>query len=290
MRALGIDIGGSAIKVCLIDAGQRRTSQSEPYRDPGRRELAGAIGSAVSGFGLAPGALPPIGLCLPGKRHGSGEFIERSVNLPCLDGWRFDDLLGEALGAQPGRFTVVTDAHAGAHDWFCAHHPGGRTACIAIGTGVGLCVLDDGEPVGIGDRAIGHLGFMDIGRLGERDTVGGDGAINTLESYVGAGALRARIGPRVGDDPGGLLAGLVDADPFIIALVRAMRVVHAIYVPDTIVLMGGVGIALRARGEGLHARVSEGLTSLARPDWRLCFGDSLFHAASGAARLALAGV
>ncbi len=288
MRALGIDIGGSSIKACLIGAGERRYSQSARYAGPSRELLAGAIRSAVGDLGDTA-ADTPVGLCLPGKRHASGDSIVYSMNLPCLNGWRFDNLLLHALGSAPARFGVVTDAHAAAHDWFCAHKPVGRTACIAIGTGVGLCVLDEGEPVGFGARGIGRLGLMDVGRLKERDTVAHDGATNTLESYVGAGALRRRLGEAPAGGVEELLAEVGPDDPFMRAMVRALRVVHAIYTPDTIVLLGGVGIALAPRGDELRDAVARGLTTLAASDWRLRFGDSIYHAASGAALLTAAG-
>ena len=70
------------------------------------------------------------------------------------------------------------------------------------------------------------------------------------------------------------------------ALVRAIRVVHTIYVPDQIVLMGGVGIALKPNASALDREIRDGLTSLARPGWELHFGDYAYHAAVGAARFA----
>jgi len=284
VRVLGIDIGGSSVKVCLVDGDARRTARSGSYFCPARSELVAAIRSSVEQLGV-PGTGCPVGLCLPGKRNETGDAIEVSVNLPCLDGWRFEELLAESLGSTPARFRVVSDVHAAAHDHFRARKPRGRAAYIAIGTGVGLCVLDDGVPVGIGKQGIGHLGLVDVGRLGEGDIFSDGGASNTLESYVGVRALRARFGSEPDDVLGERLANLSIVDPFMRALVRGLRIVHAIYTPESIVLMGGVGIALRDRGDELRAAVGEGLTSLARPGWELGFGDSLYHAASGAALL-----
>ncbi|MEX0875929.1 MAG: ROK family protein [Phycisphaerales bacterium] len=284
MPALGIDIGGSSVKACLLDAGAPRTSQSPPYTNPDRPRLITAIRSAIENLGpMEP--IIAVGLCLPGRHNAGGDAIEVSVNLPCLNGWLFSELIGDALGYTPEQHCVVSDAYAAAHDWICGHGGRGRLAAVAIGTGVGLCVLDDGRPVGIGQRGIGHLGMTDVGRLGTHDTIGPDGASNTLESYIGLGALRRRFGDGRHEAIAERIAKLSIEDPFMLAIVRGLRIVHAIYTPDTVVMMGGVGITLRGRSQELYEAVSASLTTLARPGWRLEFGDSLHHAASGAARL-----
>lgn len=287
MRALGIDIGGSSVKACLIDADAVRTAHSAGYARPSREDLAAAIREALAGLGQIPGGRGlPVGLCAPGRRSGDGESIEYALNLPCLNGWAFADMLDQAMGRRPRRWRVCSDAEAAAIDYANAHAISGRAAAIVIGTGVGLCVLDDGAPVGIGGRGVGHLGSVDVGRLGESDTIAPDGASNTLESYVGVPALRERFPGESNEQLGRRLGELPMGDPFMTAVVRAARLVHAIYTPGAIVLMGGVGMALRARGRELTETIGSGLTSLARPGWTLRFGDSLFHAASGAARLA----
>jgi hypothetical protein len=101
----------------------------------------------------------------------------------------------------------------------------------------------------------------------------------TLEGYMGLPALRARYGDG--------LAGVMRVDgPPVGALVRALRIAHAIYVPQRVVLLGGVGIRMGALVAGIREAVSDGLTSLAKPGWTLEVGESDFHAARGAAWLA----
>ncbi len=283
MATLGIDIGGTSVKVCFLDVHSCLTARSSAYANPSREVLIGAIREAI---GQLPKVEPstPIGLCLPGKRSDDGCSIERAVNLPCLDGWRFDAILEQVLGGGPTIYAVLSDVQAAGVDFICGHKCCGRTAIIAIGTGVGFAVFDDGEVVGIGNRGIGHLGMIDIGQLGEDDRLAPDGARNTLESYIGARTIEQRFPGVESMKLLGVIETLGMDEPFMNAIVRMIRIVHAIYVPDQIVLMGGVGIALLTHQNKIETAVNDGLTSLANPDWRLMFGDSPYHAACGAAR------
>jgi hypothetical protein len=101
---------------------------------------------------------------------------------------------------------------------------------------------------------------------------------------MGLPALRARFGD---DLSGAIASGAIRADrPPLSALVRALRIAHAVYLPERIVLLGGVGIRLRPLLGEMRERIADGLTTLARPDWTLEAGESDFHAARGAAWMA----
>ena len=70
------------------------------------------------------------------------------------------------------------------------------------------------------------------------------------------------------------------------ALARALRCAHALYRPQRIALLGGVGVRFGRHVPALRAMTADGLTVLARPGWTLETGDDDHHAARGAARLA----
>jgi len=283
--ALGIDIGGSSVKIALVHGADMTTSRSAGYERPSREALVGAVQGAIRLLGEPIGSATPVGLCMPGKHDVSGRCVCRSVNMTCLEGWAFEDMAREMLGFAPDAMRVSSDIHATAMDLVRCFELDKRTAVLAIGTGVGLALVEDGESLSIGSKGIGHLGQLDVGRCGSADRFTREGTRNTLESYVGAGALRERFGM----DEEGLvreIGRVADDDPFVVALVRALRAVHAIYAPEAVVLAGGVGMALAPRREELYRLVCDGLTSLACSDWELRFGMSLFHAASGAACLA----
>ncbi len=76
-------------------------------------------------------------------------------------------------------------------------------------------------------------------------------------------------------------------DPPIRALVRAIRIIHAIYRPRHIVLAGGIGMGLRRLAPEIQSSAAARLTSIAREGWALTTADHEFHAACGAAALAM---
>jgi len=285
MGSLGIDIGGTSIKVCLLEAKHAQNARSDLYDNPTRPQLVEAIKQAIRRLPSQADPSPSVGLCMPGRQARDGGSIERSVNLPCLNGWAFEELFVSVLGALPQRSRVMSDVRAAGEDFVCAHKLVGRVAVIAIGTGVGLAVFDDGEGVTIGDAGIGHLGMIDIGRVGIADVVAPDGSKNTLESYIGARAIERRFPDCPSSHLADRIATLGMDEPCMIALVRALRIVHAIYVPDQIVLLGGVGVAFEPLKCKIQSGMRDGLTSVANPDCSLMFGDGAYHAARGAARL-----
>jgi len=233
--------------------------------------------------------LDAIGLCVPGIVDGETGTIRTAINVPSLVGVDPAWMVREAIGLDDINVERFTDAHAAAHDLWDGHahqtHQDHRMAAISIGTGVGLCVLDKGVPLEIGFGTPGHLGQIDVSLDSTDAPVGPDGGRGGLEAYIGWPALRARY-ERDGQGVENLAACLVADDVPLRALARAIRIVHAIYRPNRVVLLGGVGIAIRPCLTHLHSLIAEQLTSLAREGWTLETGDSLHHAASGAARLA----
>lgn len=315
MTALGIDIGGSSVKIALLD-GERMvaTGRSDTYAQPDGEGIAaairGAIADAVSP--LRPETLTTIGICAPGVFDPATRTITLAVNMPGLVGVNLDELIQRAVWEEndpsanaraTGRPNVgsqsrptsrptpppthCTDAHAAAVDFWAEARRPGRLLCLSIGTGVGACVLDDGAPLVVTGRSCGHVGQMDVS-LEEDAPLGPDGGRGSLEAYLGVPGLRARYGER----PGGveaILAAVTVDDPPIRALVRALRIAHALYRPDRIALLGGVGVRLARLAPAIRTHVERDLTRLARPGWSLEAGRHDWHAAAGAARLSLAG-
>ncbi len=279
---VGIDIGGTSVKAVALGEGgaPRATANSDTYENPGRDELSGAVRGCLKRLGVSSASR--VGLCLPGKVKPDQSAISVSVNLPVLNGWTFADLLGSVFDHAPESWRVSSDADAAGFDFAATYPIDGRTAAISIGTGVGLCVLDGTVIARIGEKGIGHLGLMDVGQHGGEDRVDSHGARNTLESYIGSAALADYKADGKLD-----LSRIDEGHPSIAALVHSLRIVHAIYQPDRIALLGGVGIALEPQGDRLHRLVSDGLTTLASSGWTLEFGTSSYHAAIGAAKLAL---
>jgi glucokinase len=272
MICLGVDVGGTSVKAAALEDGRCLwTSRSAAYRRPTKEDLHKAIAAAV-GNRLAD--FDRVGLCVPGILDQRRSAVTLSVNVPGLVGLPLDRLVLDSLklsGARPT--TILNDAHAAALDIFHSRKISGRLLVLSLGTGVGAAVLDDGKPLFIEGDSPGHIGQMDVSIPGH-DVIGPDGGAGGLEGYIGAAAIGDRVETLAADDPG------------ILALVRAIRIAHAIYRPDCVWLCGGIGIRLRRVLPGIRERVGRNLTSVARSGWVLDCGEDDFHAARGAALVA----
>lgn len=279
MEHLGIDIGGGSLKIAMVD-GDRIVwrAQSKSYALPSREELTRSIRETLGG--KVPAGVS-VGLCVPGLLDESRKTVTYSANLPVLSGLPLSELIREGVGVEIGGLQIVNDAHAAAVDISRAIGSLGRLLVLVLGTGVGACVLDDGRPLQVDGDSPGHLGQMDVS-LESPAPIGPDGGAGSLEAYIGTPALTSAYGSmerffreaRVSDAP-------------LLALARAIRIAHAIYRPDHVVLGGGIGIRLKHLVNELKASIDRDLTKVARPGWTLQSAEHDFHAAIGAARIAM---
>lgn len=279
MIALGIDIGGTSTKLAMISGGQSLwTAQSPSYSRPNTEQLISAIRASFTGRNAKAEA---VGICVPGVFDREKRCVTLSVNVPGLNGLILDDLVERSLGYRPKSIHITSDAVATAYDIFATRKLAGRLLVLALGTGIGAAVLDDGAPLLIDGNSPGHVGQFDVS-LDDHAPIGPDGGAGSLEAYLGAAAIASKHG---GDVPSAVRSWRGDEPP-LCALARAIRICHAIYRPRHVVLAGGIGIHMGHVLSALRAMVRKDLTRVARSDWTLQIADSDFHAALGAARLA----
>ncbi len=278
MNSLGIDIGGTSVKLAfLADGIVKWTGQSAFYTRPTTEQLVEAMKDAAKGR-LTHAHV--AGLCVPGLMDKPRRTITLSVNVPGLMNIKLDDLIERAFAKRVAKIELINDAVAAAYDIYESRELTGRLLCLALGTGVGIAVLDDGEPLLVDGASPGHIGQCDVS-IESEPVIGPDGGAGSLEGYIGVPALEKRYGSmetffkhaKVDDAP-------------LRALVRAIRICHAIYRPHQVFLVGGVGARLKHLSIPIKGRVDMNLTTVARKDWMLSAGDHDFHAACGAARLA----
>jgi predicted NBD/HSP70 family sugar kinase len=278
---IGIDIGGTSVKAAAMENGRCLwTGQSGFYSRPDAAQLRSAIRAAVDG--RAP-RVDAIGLCAPGLYNSEERKITYAINVPGIEGIPIDRLVPETLDLNFTRPTKFChDGQATGFDVFQSRQTRGRLLVLTLGTGVGLAVLDDAKPLMVEGDCAGHFGQIDVSIAGH-PVIGPDGGAGGLEGYLGVVALRDKYGP----DVSSAVMRFTGDEPPMLALARAIRIAHAIYRPDHICLCGGIGIRLKHLIPKLKKTVETELTSLARPGWTLTTGDDNFHAARGAARMAM---
>ena len=280
MTTLGIDIGGTSVKLAVLRGGEVLwTARGATYDRPTRAQIAAAIRDAAGGRATGVEA---AGVCVPGLLDDDRTTVRQSVNLPGLNGVRLDDLVGEALGQQPRSLAVVSDANATGIDLYASRRLTGRLFVLAIGAGVGASVIDDGRPLCVDGDSPGHFGQMDVSLDGE-GVIGPDGGAGSLEGYVSAATLERRYGAG-----SAWVSAMRSEDPPARALVRAVRIAHALYRPHHVCLAGGIGSRMNHLLPDLRRAIEHHLTGIARPGWTFGIADGDFHAAQGAARAALA--
>jgi glucokinase len=283
MRLLGLDIGGTSVKAAFLEGNHvLHQGHSGRYRMPDQTALLAAVRQATGGWGAV---MAGCGVCVPGLLDPVAGVVQRAVNVPGLVGIDLRDLVAQALDLPRPRvppLTLTTDARAAAHDLWSTRRPNGRLLVLSLGTGVGAAVLDEGVPLRVDGDSPGHFGQLDVTLPDCPAVIGPDGGAGGLEGYVGAAAIEACWG----QDAASAAGQFRGQEPAVQALVRAVRIAHAIYRPQHVVLAGGVGIALGHLIPDLRAAIADRLTSLARPGWTLTVGEDGYHAARGAARLA----
>jgi glucokinase len=290
---LGIDIGGTAVKAALVvgDA-DPITAVSDLYERPSLDELTEHVKRTVTslskpgqsaappGVSASPHSPTHIGLSLPGPLSDAG-VLEAASNVPCLIGLDLRTWLRETLGCGSDTpIHLLTDTLATALSEHARAPYPGRALYLAIGTGVGGAVLDDGQPLTITRGTPGHLGHMDVSG-GDPDAPATPGAgRGALEAYIGFRALeRAGIPTADPDWP-----SHPNAQPALGALARAVRIFLVIYRPARIVFMGGVGHELGPALPTVRRLVEDDLSPAAPTNWELAIGEGgPFAAAIGAA-------
>jgi glucokinase len=235
-NAVGVDVGGTAMKAVLVDPAGTvldERSVATPRPDPGGRLTADAIAAAVAG--LSRGERTAVGITAPGLVDEARGVVVDSVNL----GWHdvpIRDLVEERLGIPVGfghdvRAGGLAEIHA-----LSDAGPDTVTVFVPIGTGLAAAIF-------VGRRVLAGCGGA--GEIGQIVFPSGPHAGKRLEEVASASAVARRVGTSGAAD----VARLVEAgDPFAAevwddtaaALAFALAALIAVLAPNTVILGGGL--------------------------------------------------
>ena len=257
--AIGIDFGGTSIKLGLVAAGgltQRAESLSTVAYHRADELLAAMLGAVDHLRALNPDVVA-VGAGLPGIVDSRSGIVHHLTNVP---GW-VNIPLRDLLAMHTGLPAVIeNDANAMAYaEWkFGAGRRHANVICLTLGTGVGAGLILNGQLFRGSHMGAGEVGNLSIDFRGVPGPYGNFGA---LERYIGNGPIAARALARY--EAAGESRSLVACTPHLLAeaalrgdpvareiweetgvmLGAALADVVWLLNPDAIVLGGGVAQA-----------------------------------------------
>ncbi len=194
--ALGIDLGGTAIKVGVVSRsgeiiarGQRAT---EVVKGPAGvvANMAGAAREAVAAAGLTPQELDGAGIGAPGICDGPGGIVVSAGNLA----WKnvpVAQLLSAELG-MPVRLDNDANCAALGEQWCGAGRGARHMVMFTLGTGVGGGLILNGQIFHGATGWAGELGHVPSVPNGAPCTCGASGCLETVASATAMAAAARR--------------------------------------------------------------------------------------------------
>lgn len=267
---VGVDLGGTKILAAVVDARYRilgRAKRPTPADAGGPAILAAvvaAIDQALAEAGRARLEILAIGIGSPGPLDPVTGVIPFSSNLNVRN-WA----LGPDLSAAMGRPVLLqNDVRVGGYGEYCLGAGRGHRNVLAafVGTGVGGCLILDGQILEGATGNAGELGHIIVKPGGPKCGCGRRGCLEALSSRTAIArrvgkaarrglnsALASKVDKKSGKlKSGDLAAALVAGDPVAVAEVRrAARFLGLglgglinLIGPDVVIIGGGVTEAL----------------------------------------------
>ena len=183
---LGIDFGGNAVKVGLVDTFGQLTSKSSFPTDvladkASCRSFAGKIDDFVHEAGVYTSELGGVGLAVPGiLTKDADDFFFPNVKVD----WKlFLECLTSTLGCD--EVATLNDANAAAlgEIWKGAGSNARSALLVTLGSGLGAGIIVDGVVIDGGHGAAGEIGHMTVVPDGRACKCGRNGC---LERYASA--------------------------------------------------------------------------------------------------------
>ncbi len=241
---LAFDLGGTRLKAGIVVGGAvvDRDTRAVPPDFAGAWQVLLETGLRLA----ASHAFDAVGLCVPGiVEHG------RIISLPGKLAGSVGIDLGERLGEtweRPVRVCNDAIAYGVGEATEGAGRGASRVVVVTIGTGVGVCVVEQGQPLGGGPWGGGILGGqIPIGLSGDgRDTSGREGtieagcaAVRLLDLARAAGSGHDSIEALYRAHAAGDASAAAAVDAYRLTLARALVALAHAHTPQRIVLGGG---------------------------------------------------
>jgi glucokinase len=289
MQVIGIDLGGTAIKLGRFDANGdclqslTLTTPQPAYPEP----VIAAIVAALPQLDPEHQA-QAIGIGTPGPADITARIARNAINLP---GWQNVPLADQLEAKSPYPVVVANDANCATlgEAWLGAGRRFQNLILLTLGTGVGGGIILNGELFVGSTGSAGELGLVTVNLHGAPCNSGNQGS---LEQHVSAQAIRRRTGL----EPDILAQQALAGDPQALAFWQtygqelAAGLASLIYVltPEAIILGGGICAGADLFLPSLEAELSRRVVGYCRDTLQVLVAELGNRAGMvGAARLAL---
>jgi glucokinase len=271
-RAVGVDVGGTAVKLGAIRAdaaGIAREAEAvlPVYEATEIEPLLDAVADEVRRL-AGPAPLTSLGVGVPGLLDRERGVVLDSPNLPWLTGTPVRAGLAERLALPPDAVRVENDANVAAlgEQWLGAARGVPDVLVATLGTGIGGGLILGGE-LHVGAGLGGELGHVVVAPDGRPCGCGGRGCLETVASATAA-RRRAKERDLPAGDPGNLeaLTAAAEAAPgaereLLLEIGRdlghGLALAVALLDLRCFVLGGGFAGALDAMEPGIRAGLAE---------------------------------
>jgi predicted NBD/HSP70 family sugar kinase len=271
---VGVDIGGTKTALLAWDAAASAVLAQDVFPTPTEigpeamvDQLVRAIDSLLSQCGQERANLRGLGVAVPGLVDAEAGIVLTAGN---LNGWSrvpLRDLLATRLEVP---VVIEHDANAAAlgERWRGAARNLCSFAFVALGTGIGVGIILDGQLYRGAHHAAGELGDLVVAREYLGQERGGQG---NLAQLIGGKMLRHRAKQATGDDLSAAdvisraeddaeLAAMADeVDDY---LAMAIIAIAALLDPEAIIVGGGTAEAGEDLLDPVRARVSREVPAL----------------------------
>ena len=247
----GVDVGGTKTHAALADlSGEIVGEIIDPTDARGGEDVIGQIArihaALLKKTGIAAGAVRVGAIGIPGAVHPKSRRLTMVPNITGLTELEFETSLKATLGYEVLIENDVNMAAKG-EQWLGNGRSIDNFVFIALGTGIGMGIVNEGRVIRGARGAAGEISTLPIGAdpFDARTFASGP-----LESAIGSSAIRSRY-EAIGGEPGLSVREIFERndDPVALAVIDevarlvAMSVVaiSAVVDPETAIFGGSVG-------------------------------------------------
>lgn len=261
--AVGVDIGGTKTRVCLVDEYEGITAETLFDTNPqlgGKKLLSKIEDNIKEMIKKSNNKICGIGIGATGQIDKTGKVVSSTKTFKEWTGLNIKKELEDVLKIE---VKVINDVQAMALGEF---HFGGwekinDSVCIALGTGVGGAIISNGKLITGSSGAAGEIGHMILYPKGKPCPCGNCGCI---EAYLSGTAIEKEYYSKTGNRAKGSNIFCDNEDvnreiieKYLFDLEQALISITNIFNPNLIIIGGGVAESVDKYLKQVEKRVKE---------------------------------